>query len=92
MATFSDTFPLSGIGGMSRKHFRLLADALQHNAPTVTSSDVEIALFTQIVSDIAEACRQTNPRFNRERFEAASGLLELQCTMANAREQTICAL
>ena len=84
--------PLSGIGGMSRKHFRLLADALQHNAPTVMSSDAEVALFTQIVSDIATACRQANPRFDRGRFEAASGLVELQCTRRNAHEETVCAL
>ena len=77
---------------MSRKHFRLLADALQHNAPTVMSSDAEVALFIQIVSDIAAACRQANPRFDRGRFEAASGLLELQCVVADAREKTICVL
>ena len=75
---------------MSRKHFRLLADALQHNAPTVTSSDAEVALFTQIVSDIATACCQANPRFNRARFEAASGLVELQSTTTNA--EVTCAL
>ena len=89
MAKFSDT--LSGIGGMTRKHFRLLADALRHNAPTVTSSDAEVALFTQIVNNIATACRQTNPRFNRERFEEASGLVELQCRRTNTQEVT-CAL
>jgi hypothetical protein len=81
-----------GIGGMSRKHFRLLADAIQHNAPTVTSSDAEVALFTQIVSDIATTCRQANPRFDRKRFEAASGLVELQCTRRNAHEEIVCGL
>jgi len=75
---------------MSRKHFRLLADALRHNAPTVISSDAEVELFTQIVDDIATACRQTNPRFNRERFEEASGLVELQSTRTNA--EVTCAL
>jgi hypothetical protein len=79
---------LSGIGGMTRKHFRLLADALQHNAPTFASSDAEVALFTQIVNDIAIACRQTNSRFNRERFEEASGLVELQSAKTNAQEFT----
>jgi len=83
---------VSGIGGMTRKHFRLLANALQHNAPTFASSDVEVALFTQIVNDIATACRQTNPRFDRERFEAASGLVELQCTRRNAHEEIVCGL
>ena len=77
---------------MSRKHFRLLADALRQNAPTVTNSDVEVALFTQIVSDIATACRQANPRFDRERFEAASGLVELQRTRRNAHEEIVCGL
>jgi hypothetical protein len=69
--------PLSRIGGMSRKRFRPLADALQRKAPTFASSDAEVALFTQVVNDIAIACRQTNPRFDRGRFEAASGLVEL---------------
>ena len=77
---------------MTRKHFRLLADALRHNAPTFASSNAEVALFTQIVDGIATACREANPRFNRARFEAASGLLKLECTVANAREKTICAL
>ena len=77
---------------MTRKHFRLLADALRHNAPTFASSDAEVALFTQIVSDIATACRQANPRFDRERFEAASGLLELQRGIVNPREEVTCAL
>jgi hypothetical protein len=76
---------------MTRKHFRLLADALRNHAPTVISSDAEVALFTQIVSDIATACRQTNPRFDRVRFEKASGLVELQCMKTNAPEVT-CAL
>jgi len=56
--------PLSRIGGMSRKRFRLLADALQRKAPTFASSDAKVALFTQVVNDIAIACRQTNPRFD----------------------------
>ena len=76
---------------MTRKHFRLLADALRHNAPTVISSGAEVALFTQIVSDIATACRQANPRFDRRRFETASGLVELRSTRINAYEVT-CAL
>jgi len=76
---------------VTRKHFRLLADAIRHNAPTVISSDAEIALFRQIVNDIAIACRLTNPRFDRGRFEAASGLVELQSTRINAQE-VICAL
>ena len=90
MAMISDG--VSRIGDMTRKHFRLLADALRHNAPTVISSDAEVALFTQIVNDIATACRQTNPRFNRERFEEASGLIELQGTLRNAHEEIVCAL
>jgi hypothetical protein len=49
--------PLSRIGGMSRKRFRLLADALQRKAPTFASSDAKVALFTQVVNDIAIACR-----------------------------------
>jgi hypothetical protein len=70
--------PLSRIGSMSRKRFRLLADAaLQRKVPTFASSDAEVALFTQAVNDIAIACRQTNPRFDRGRFEAASGLVDL---------------
>jgi hypothetical protein len=77
---------------MTRKHFRLLADALRHNAPTVVGSDAEVALFTQIVSDIATACRQANPRFDRRRFETASGLLELQRGIVNPREEVTCAL
>ena len=84
--------PFSSIGGMTRKHFRLLADALQHNAPTFASSDAEVALFTQIVSDIATACRHANPRFDRGRFEAASGLVKPQCRKVNARQEIICAL
>ena len=88
MAMYLDS--ISGIGGMSRKHFRLLADALRHNAPTVRGGDVEVALFTQIVNDIATACRHANPRFDRRRFEAASGLVELQCRKLNA--EVTCAL
>ena len=84
--------PLSRIGGMSRKRFRLLADALQRKAPTFASSDAEVALFTQVVNDIAIACRQTNPRFDRGRFEAASGLGELQYRKVNAHQEIICVL
>ena len=50
----------SGIGGVTRKHFRLLADALRRNAPTFATSDAEIELFVQIprAPDIGPAGRR----------------------------------
>ena len=66
--------------------------ALQQNAHTATNSDAEAALFKQIVDDIATACHQANARFNRGRFERASGLVEIEHASVNRREDIVCAL
>jgi hypothetical protein len=67
---------LGSIGGMTRKNFIALADALRANIPTVdsTSYDEEASLFEDIVTSIMEVCQCANPRFNRTRFSKACGL------------------
>lgn len=59
---------------------------------TATNSEAVAALFKQIVDDIATACQQANPRFNRSRFERASGLVEVEHASVNRREDVVCAL
>jgi hypothetical protein len=66
---------------MSRKHFEAIAAALRSNAPAPDSNsyEVESQLFESIVAAVAGACERANPRFDRERFEKASGLEAVQC-------------
>jgi len=65
---------------MSRKHFEALAAALRSNAPSPDSSsfEIEAELFERVVDAVAGACERANPRFDRERFETASGLAVIQ--------------
>lgn len=65
---------------MTRKHFVALADALKHNAPHPESQtyQAELTLFSRIVGDVARACAGANCRFDRGRFERASGLTAAQ--------------
>jgi hypothetical protein len=76
---------------MSRKHFQQLADALRQNKPTAMSGEAEIELFRQLVRDIGTACGRANPRFNRSRFERASGVEELPQKAPTARQEALCA-
>jgi hypothetical protein len=63
----------TGIEGMSRKHFRAIANALKTNEPNVKSEE-NAALFKSIVYSISNACRSFNPRFDGIRFQRACGL------------------
>lgn len=62
--------------GMTRKHFRALANALRLNVPDPGSNahEAEAALFENIVTAVARACGSANPRFSYEKFERAAGL------------------
>jgi hypothetical protein len=59
---------------MTKKHFVLLAAALRSNVPSLDSNAYESELFENIVASISDACREVNPRFDRERFESACGM------------------
>lgn len=61
---------------MTKKHFIALAAALRSNVPSnyLDCDEEEAVLFENIVADICGACQRANPRFNRDRFEAAAGL------------------
>lgn len=60
---------------MTRKHFQDLARALKLNAPNGMSCQAEQVLFRNIVDAIADACKHSNGRFDRGRFEAAAGVV-----------------
>lgn len=55
---------------MTKKNLIALADALKLNAPDPDSNALEIEkpYFEQIVNDIANACAEANPNFNRQRW------------------------
>ena len=62
---------------MSRKHFEAIARALLLSAPNNPEGEsyrAERALFQRIVSEIGDVCSRSNPRFDRGRFEKASGV------------------
>lgn len=62
---------------MSRKDFRLIAETIKLLPSFETRQadgklyPCEVVNFCGVVSRFAEALRQTNPRFNAERFIAA---------------------
>jgi hypothetical protein len=66
------------MGGMSKKHFTQLANAIRTNLPDPNSSTykAELVVFTAIVRDVARVCRTNNPRFDDARFETACGLAQ----------------
>jgi len=61
---------------MTRKHFRLLANALLTSMPTQRSDtyEAELLLFQSIVNSIMRACTEANPHFDRAKFAKACGL------------------
>jgi len=61
---------------MTRKHFRLLANALVTRMPTQKSDtyEAELLLFASIVNSIMGACAEANPHFDRAKFAKASGV------------------
>jgi len=61
---------------MTRKHFRLLANALLTSMPTQRSDtyEAELLRFQSIVNSIMSACAEANPHFGRAKFAKACGL------------------
>jgi hypothetical protein len=55
---------------MSRKDFRLIAETIRL-LPTQQGEACAVVNVCVVVERFAEALRQTNPRFNTERFIAA---------------------
>lgn len=66
------------MGGMTRKHFIELANALKINAPDSEACKAEAILFRSIVGAVAGVCKQSNSRFDLGRFEIAAGLANNQ--------------
>ena len=78
---------------MTRKHFRLLANALVTNMPTEKSDtyEAELLLFQSIVNSIMRACEEANAHFDRAKFARACGLDTIQdhrsaCETTNVAE------
>jgi hypothetical protein len=65
---------------MTRKHFRLLANALVTCMPAQRSDtyEAELLLFQSIVNSIMNACVEANPHFDRVKFAKACGLDMIQ--------------
>jgi hypothetical protein len=55
---------------MSRKDFRLIAEAIK-TLPSTDQNGIDMVRFDAIGARFADALATTNPRFNRERFLAA---------------------
>jgi hypothetical protein len=80
---------------MTRKHFRLLANALVTNMPAQRSDtyEAELLLFQSIVNSITSACADANPHFDRAKFAKACGLDTIQnhrsvCETTSVQEPT----
>ena len=80
---------------MTRKHFRLLANALVTNMPTqkYNSYEAELLLFENIVNSIMRACAEANPHFDCAKFAKACGVDTIQnrcsvCQTTNVLEST----
>ena len=80
---------------MTRKHFRLLANALVTSMPTQRSDtyEAELLLFQSIVNSIMSACAEANPHFDRAKFAKACGVDTIQdrrsaCETTNVPERT----
>lgn len=61
---------------MTKKHFQLLADALKDSV--ISTSGIDTQEYVQVqwehcVERIAQACKESNPRFDRDRFFRACG-------------------
>ena len=56
---------------MSKKHFKLLAAVMLEIKP-----DRDISDWQNACSAIASVCAMTNPRFDRDRFLRACGVIE----------------
>ena len=60
---------------MTRKHFQLLADELASSRPPMTPNGDKdagrIYQWHRCCIAVADACREANPRFDRNRFFAA---------------------
>lgn len=56
---------------MSRKDFQLIAEVIRLLPSFECSQAGDIVRHSAVVARFAEALARTNPRFNRERFEAA---------------------
>ena len=65
---------------MTRKHFRLLANALVTSMPRQRSEtyEAELLLFESIVNLIMSACEEANPHFDRAKFAKACGVDTIQ--------------
>jgi hypothetical protein len=80
---------------MTRKHFRLLANALLTSMPTQRSDtyEAELLLFENIADSIMRACAEANPHFDRAKFAKACGLDTIRdrcsvCEATNVPEPT----
>jgi hypothetical protein len=55
---------------MSRKDFRLIAETI-NSLRSRQDGSCEVVSFCEVVKNFADALRQTNPRFDTQRFIAA---------------------
>jgi hypothetical protein len=62
---------------MTHKDFKALAVRLHSNRPKKSDCDdittTEYSLWQAMVSDVADVCSMSNPRFDRDKFLEACG-------------------
>ena len=61
---------------MTKKHFQTLADSLKNRVlsqPSIDTQETAQAQWEHCVECVAQACKELNPRFNRDRFFKACG-------------------
>jgi hypothetical protein len=58
---------------MSRKHFKLLAEALKASRPS-SIQPYSLDQWRKDVEAIADVCQYSNPRFRRQTFKEACGI------------------
>lgn len=67
---------------MTRKHFQAIADALRDSKPEPETDDPNVTIiygaayfqWRLTISNVARACAQFNPAFDRDRFLTAYGV------------------
>ena len=61
---------------MTRKDFDALAAPLKAFAEAATLTEVDKALFKQLLRDVAAHCKKQNENFDSNKFAAAAGFLD----------------
>lgn len=59
---------------MTKKHFKKLAEAIKTANDNIDQGDPQaVRILTELTSDIADVCQQSNELFDRGRFLKACG-------------------